>query len=309
MTMSMSTLKDKHQQDRWPVEVFRYSDGKGWELYQQAYTHTSPSPSSSAAAEAAANTGEEDDDDPITVAPRRGCVEVRKLRLRIHIFTAAAGRQTGQSQSQNKNHPSSKKRTSSQALDESHNDQSQPRSQQQMEVHTTVVRRKDTILLSKGGFGAIVFQFKSTADCISFSDRLVELNAEYCLNSNSNSNSSCDYDAAHSKKRKMMMLRGNHHPKDKDHSLDHANRTPSASCTKTNINGPPQEQQQQQQQQQHHRQQHGEENSFAIQSYMVHLLHDRDFLGFVDRVEESLSSNADCMKMLQALEYPRGMGT
>ena len=43
----------------------------------------------------------------------------------------------------------------------------------------------------------------------------------------------------------------------------------------------------------------------AIQSHMMNLLHDDDFLGFVDRVESSLASNQDCRNVFQALAYPR----
>jgi hypothetical protein len=38
---------------------------------------------------------------------------------------------------------------------------------------------------------------------------------------------------------------------------------------------------------------------------MMKFLHEDHFLGFVDRVETSLSSNHDCSNMLQALAYQR----
>ena len=106
---------DSSTKDCWPVDVNRYSRDKGYELYQVGKGTDEN------------NTTEE----PITAAPRRGCVEVRKLRLRINLF------------------PKSEDRTK--------DERKLPRD----EVCTTVVRRRDCLLLHKGDIGAIIFQFKS----------------------------------------------------------------------------------------------------------------------------------------------------
>jgi hypothetical protein len=46
------------------------------------------------------------------------------------------------------------------------------------------------------------------------------------------------------------------------------------------------------------------EGSDDIRSYIVRLLHDQDFVKFVNKIEKSLST-PDCYQMLKALEYPR----
>ena len=46
------------------------------------------------------------------------------------------------------------------------------------------------------------------------------------------------------------------------------------------------------------------DTKFAVQSQMIRLLHDSDFMSFVGQVEQSLMSNPDCEKILEALEHP-----
>lgn len=195
--------------DQWPVQVFRYSHEKGWELFQQA-----------------ASSG----NNKLTAAPRRNCVEIKQLRLRIHILRPPAKANGQQDQPKKSNHTAS------------------------------VVRRRDTLLLSKGDFGALVLKFESVADCIAFTDRLVELNREeaYVMNQDKQvQRSSFDMESV----------------------LDQYR-----SQSQDSYEGE-------------------DEDTTTIQSHLIALLHDRDFLGFVDRVEECLKTNDDCIKMLKAHEY------
>jgi hypothetical protein len=197
----------KYQDDQWPVQVFRYSHEKGWELFQQASTCK----------------------EKITAAPRRNCVEIRQLRLRVHILRPPE-RPNGQQE---------ERRKSSHAA--------------------SVIRRRDTILLSKGDFGAVVLKFGSIADCVAFTDRLTELNREeaYVMNQDKNlQRSRLDMDSI------LDKYRSSQGHKDKD-----------------------------------------VEDIGAIQSHLITLLHDKDFISFVDRVEDCLRKNEDCVKMLQAHEY------
>lgn len=53
------------EQDAWPVQVFRYTTGKGWESVD--------------------NAGDIDSDD-IMATPRQGGIEIRKFRVRIRLF-------------------------------------------------------------------------------------------------------------------------------------------------------------------------------------------------------------------------------
>jgi hypothetical protein len=202
----MSKMKD-HQ---WPVQVFRYSHEKGWELFQQA---------------ASSGTA-----DKLTAAPRRNCVEIKQLRLRIHILRPPVKANEQQDHQRKKsNHTAS------------------------------VIRRRDTLLLSKGDLGAVVLKFESIAECIAFTDRLVELNRDeaYAMNEDKSlQRSTFDMESVLDRYRNQSQDRNE-----------------------------------------------AEAEDTAIQSHLIALLHDRDFLGFVDRVEECLKKNDDCIKMLKAHEY------
>mmetsp|Transcript_16531 Transcript_16531/g.31317 ORF Transcript_16531/g.31317 Transcript_16531/m.31317 type:complete len:207 (-) Transcript_16531:1322-1942(-) len=202
----MSKIRD----DQWPVRVFRYSHDKGWELFQQATT-----------------SGTE----KLTAAPRRNCVEIKHLRLRIHILRPPPTISSDQ------------------------------QDQRKKSSHTaSVIRRRDTLLLSKGDFGAVVLKFESIADCTAFTDRLVELNRDeaYMMNQ--------DKEVQRSKF-------------DMESVLDHY-RSQRQNSQET---------------------EQAEETS--IQSHLIALLHDREFLGFVERIEECLKTNDDCIKMLKAHEH------
>ena len=125
-----------------------------------------------------------------------------------------------------------------------------------------MVRRRDTILLSKGDFGAVVLKFESITACVAFVDHMVELNQGFVFNQNEEKNA-------------QRMDSENDIIVEKNNDASNSN----ADAVRETNN--------------------------AIQSHLIALLHDDDFLGFVDRVENSLSSDDDCMKMLQALAYPR----
>jgi hypothetical protein len=219
---SLSDVMSTDQDDKWPVEVFRYSHGRGWELFQQAASS--------------------DDGQKVTATPRRGCVEVRKLRLRIHVLQSAL--------------PTS-------APKEMLSNFSETKTERRKYIHTTsMVRRRDTILLSKGDFGAVVLKFESITACVAFVDHMVELNQGFVFNQNEEKNA-------------QRMDSENDIIVEKNNDASNSN----ADAVRETNN--------------------------AIQSHLIALLHDDDFLGFVDRVENSLSSDDDCMKMLQALAYPR----
>lgn len=59
------------EDDNWLVQVYRYTSARGWEIFQDVID-----PSSS------------NIDSKISVSPRKGCVEIQKLRLRIHLFSS-----------------------------------------------------------------------------------------------------------------------------------------------------------------------------------------------------------------------------
>ena len=105
---------------------------------------------------------------PVTAVPREGCVEVRAMRLRIRLFGTSrppappAGTGTGTGTGTYKPPPAvPADATSSSAL---------------------VVRRSASLLLSSRLYlGAVVLRFRSVADCLGFSDLLMERNAGLAL--------------------------------------------------------------------------------------------------------------------------------
>ena len=60
------------EKDQWNVQVYRYTAARGWEMYQDVVQQQD----------------QDDHNQPIVVTPRKGCVEVAKLRLRVNIFSS-----------------------------------------------------------------------------------------------------------------------------------------------------------------------------------------------------------------------------
>ena len=335
-------VEDQHDSDAWHVHVFRYSKSQGWELYQEATGTTSisdvsnhdqqhskkhhekkvakvtPSKEHSSHHEDQTNTSTTRTADmmarsPMTVVPKKGCVEVKKLRLRVHLFVQHHQQQC--------------------------NEDGTLSHQQTMDcvdyVHTSIIRRRNMISLSpRTGLGAVVLQFKSIAESLAFTDRLLELNAEFlacCLDHKTGPPKSVaphhrrptttSSSSASNKMRRLDQKEGKVNRRKGEDSftpISSTNTTTIArernfetrknSCggvaggetqsknknndtTTTTTNSSPEK----------------SERKALIQSYIVKLLHDQDFLDFVDGVEENLLSTSDCSDILKALEYPRGV--
>jgi len=58
--------KSSAEQESWPIQVFRFTTGKGWESVD--------------------NAGDVNSDDAIMATPRQGGIEIRKFRVRIRLF-------------------------------------------------------------------------------------------------------------------------------------------------------------------------------------------------------------------------------
>lgn len=128
-----------------------------------------------------------------------------------------------------------------------------------------VVRRRDTILLSTGrGTGAVVLKFRSKAECLSFSDRLVSLNPDGL--SGESRNALAD---------KRPIDDGSNTSAETYSELSKEEEAGRASKVQKRAD---------------------------VLSYMVRLLHDDGFLRFVDDVEQSLTSSEDGPSILAALE-------
>ena len=81
-TMSKSGAKasSHHSRDSWPVLVYRLRSGCAWEVF--------------AGVESTAGKGKptmkSGNEDELTASPKKGCIEVRKMRLRVRLFDAAS---------------------------------------------------------------------------------------------------------------------------------------------------------------------------------------------------------------------------
>ncbi|KAL7520865.1 hypothetical protein ACHAWX_005562 [Stephanocyclus meneghinianus] len=185
-----SHYNDRGIRERWPVLVYRLQSHRGWEVYIDPDMEA---PSSKK------NTLKEE----ITAAPRGGCIEVRKMRLRIRLFeqhipwersggqplrraesqcdaaTVAPGQDDG-AITDNDTHAASAN------ANQNHYDSDIP-GPDGWNNNALLVRRLNTLLVStRRGMGAIVFKFKTDQDCIEFCDRLIVLNRDYFYRSMSN---------------------------------------------------------------------------------------------------------------------------
>jgi len=133
--------------DSWPIQLYRYIPSTGWELYQDS--HSSSTVWSS-----------------IYATPKKNCVEIKKMRLRIHLFA----RPTETNDCSSSNNKDDTAATNSKV--------SNPATTVPSSYHATVVQRKDTLLItsSRGNIGAVVFKFQTLMDCLAFTNRLVSLN-------------------------------------------------------------------------------------------------------------------------------------
>ena len=236
-----ATPSSRKYEDEFPVSVFRRTATRGWEMYHDT----------------------ENNDTEVTAAPRRGCVEVRRLRLRIRLFPGIDGAKNSEKDGGNKEYSTSSSKCQAR--------------------NTTVVRRLDTILLStRQGTGAVVLKFHTLVDCHAFSDRLLELNQE------------------HSSKYQETEQRDNQQPLRRPDKRRRAGGTSSStalaeSTAKTEtLSSDPSESVM-------------EESTLEarkrrdVLSHIVRLLHDNDFMDFVDQVEGSLAREPDCAGILAAL--------
>ncbi len=172
---------DQGVRDRWPVLIYRFQSHRGWEVYSDgASERRTPPPSFGNNAPPAGGdcgrggaTAEE-----LTAAPREGCIEVRKMRLRIRLFQ--------QHVPWDADRPSSSTSARGDGGDDEDGDDGRGDSDvpgsDGWNDNALLVRRRNTLLVTtRRGRGAVVFRFLSTRDCVDFCDRLVHLNRRVLL--------------------------------------------------------------------------------------------------------------------------------
>lgn len=221
----MANIGQYIENDKWAVEAFRYSSArKQWELFQQG-------------------TAEKE---RLTVTPKKHCIELKMLHLRIYVAKP----------------PDLPQASTSSGEGTQANDNVQISEKKKFQHVATVVKRRDTILISKEATdqSAFILKFRSLDECDSFVDRLCELN----------------HDLVYEKDMDKVVQR--------------------SKTQLTNRNSVAAE---------YHRGETVESDNEAekdqsFKRYFIKLLHDEEFLSFVNHLEDSLSSDKDCMKMLEA---------
>ena len=213
----LSHYNDQGVRERWPALVYRFQTNRGWEVYSDRDLEKSSTASkkinaaststkikgSSGGGNSAINSSNNNNNggevEELTVAPAVGCIEVRKMRLRLHLKHTKNNNNNNNNPAQN-NGPG--------GISQAENGTKKQQTVEQQGSHSTkgvnndnnyeeeeydsdtpgsdgwnnnplLVRRRNSLLVSvRRGYGAIMFQFKSTHDCIEFCDRLVYLNRD-----------------------------------------------------------------------------------------------------------------------------------
>mmetsp|Transcript_18757 Transcript_18757/g.34851 ORF Transcript_18757/g.34851 Transcript_18757/m.34851 type:complete len:290 (-) Transcript_18757:620-1489(-) len=172
----------------------------------------------------------------LTVAPREGCIEVRKMRLRIQLFEQHTPWDPNQlynhrrRRAQHRGKENQQPNNSANVQGKEHEPEGTDKNNADININndknnddtedqhydsdtpgadgwndnSLLVRRRNTLLVTtRRGMGAVVFRFKSTQDCIDFCDRLTYLNREYLapMMASSTRDDDTDLDDATCKKR------------------------------------------------------------------------------------------------------------
>lgn len=355
--------------EEWPVQVFRKTIGKGWENYiyytpaPQAQSQTKNS-STSTALFASPNPGTNTMNSPppimtpktppvalqqashgtqhtqefipntiVMASPKKGCVEIKQLRLRINLFPSIVD--TTSNNNNNKFSPSST------MTSPNNNNNNNKKASNGNHSNTIVIQRLDTILLSTRKGGAVVLKFSSRLDCNLFSDRLVALNLEYIPKTIPQAAA-----VAATEESEIAVCRSvnditksylHNNNKNKQEKLNNKQKMAKQQESKDDTPNMSNKRKQPQQSQQSQLQQHpnkkqlrlvdnnnesngtadldnNQEDSVMLQqqnhkqqvlSYIVQLLHDESFHGFVNDIEETLKSEEDCKGIYSALGIRR----
>eukprot|EP00984_Skeletonema_dohrnii_P003001 scaffold1014_cov142-Skeletonema_dohrnii-CCMP3373.AAC.12 len=292
-----------HQREAWPCLIYRLQSHRGWEVFSPTADENGNNggSASSAGKKAAASKkssqqtqsmGEE-----LTVAPRKGSIEVRKMRLRVKLFE--------------QNHPRDNTASTSDAT-QNHNKEDQNEEQGNdnpdfvgsdgWNNNALVVRRKDSLLVTtRRGMGALVFRFKSVQQCVEFCDRLVYLNQDYFMTSSSSKINHSDgtfdqrnqfpngmdqrelfVDGMRANKRRKADMIGDQLLWNSTSSYPHASASAHEEYGNEMVSAEADDYNDAVAKQYRRKDE--------IMSYIVKLAHDEDFRGFVDELERGLEA-------------------
>ena len=171
------------QREAWPCLIYRLQSHRGWEVFSPASDENGSGTSSGKKASASKKSNQQTQSkgEELTVAPRKGSIEVRKMRLRVKLFEQNQPRDSTTSTSDATQNPNKEEQN-----EEHGNSNSDFVGSDGWNNNALVVRRKDSLLVTtRRGMGALVFRFKSLQSCVEFCDRLVYLNQDYFMTSSS----------------------------------------------------------------------------------------------------------------------------
>ena len=161
--------------DHYPATVYRYTKTRGWERYRASTPQFARRRLLAAAGHRQGGVSGEHEaqsSKAVCAVPRRGCVEVRALRLRIRLFAEEDPNDDGGENGNSSGSGSGNHHGGSAASDEGIASGGSGRE------NTLVIRRSSRVLLSsRRNLGAIVLKFRSVSMAVDFCSRLVELNA------------------------------------------------------------------------------------------------------------------------------------
>jgi hypothetical protein len=290
---------DQGIRERWPVLIYRLQSHRGWEVYSddQASERRTPPPARSLSNNGGGGHGggtAAAEAEELTATPREGCIEVRKMRLRIRLFEQHVP------WDDRADRTSSSSARAGAVADEDDRDARGDADMPGLDGwndNALVVRRRNTLLVTtRRGMGAVVFRFASTRDCVDFCDRLVYLNRRVLLAPPPRRKYHvCEIDDEDADASTMRSPRGRGRgqgsgsgiivadERRREHRIDESN---SAKRRKLAALGDIREDSRRRE---------------SIVNYIVQLAHSEDFRGFVDEIERGLEYASDTAAIHAAL--------
>ena len=290
---------DEDTRNEWHVTLFRRTITRGWEVYF-------PNGTSFAAAVAGGSADNEGskkkggknssnsssdklsqqkkqrhhlNQQLIAVTPKRECIEMKQLRLRVPLSSRNSSSKT-----------SSNATTTSTSTTDANS--SAATSITGSSGATNIIRRMDTVLLTTKRGGCIVFKFTSLEECISFWDQLVLLNTSSVVKSTQQ----YDVNSLASSSRNAVDVANISALEDQQRQLidmsDRVNRRLKSSTTEDRSDINPNDSAS-------NPSSYKEQKTEQFRSMLIRLLHDEDFMDFVNVLEDCLTSTTDGTTILQ----------
>ena len=152
-------------EDEWEIDLFRFSEGYGWQKQEPLLSSSSDDKGGRNKSSRKADGG------ALKVIPRNNCVVIPALRQKVTLSAIAEA-------TTNSNIPKEGASTNTDIGTDGTKPRSEPdQASQKSNDRSCVVRRGDCILfINRRRTRAMLFKFRSLEECLSFSDRFIQLN-------------------------------------------------------------------------------------------------------------------------------------